>query len=142
MKKINAGYEINHLEEKIILTKVFAKAASVMSNNEYSIVKQLRAENPTYTMELREIKHKAGKKSYRNLTYAHMREYIISKEGQKSLSIKELEKVQALSKVQAGQYAYVKTWFLKKYPELKKQAESDANQEEETQESTSLELVK
>lgn len=122
MRNTNAGYEVNHVEEKIIVSKSFAKAAGVLNTAKYKILRQLREENPSYSFELREIKHKAGKVTYRNLTYKHMREYISEKEGKESASLDEMETVIGLSHVQDGQYAYVKTWFLNKYPELKKES--------------------
>ena len=78
---------------------------------------QLRTENPGFEIAIKEIKKKEGKKSYRNLTYANMREYIITREGEKSETVAEFDRVLALSKVQAGPYAYVKTWFLNNYGE-------------------------
>ena len=121
-------YEVDFINSKIILTKKFYKAASILNSSEYNIMIQLRTQNPGFEIVPKEIKKKEGKKSYRNLTYGNMREYIITREGEKSESLKEFEKVLNLSKVQAGQYAYVKTWFLKKY--------ADAFKSEETAENT------
>ena len=117
MKK-NASYEINFIEGKIILTKKFYKSASTLNTPEYKELMTLRNENPGFTIELREIKKKEGKQSYRNLTYANMRNYIITLEGEESENLKEFNNVLKLSKVQAGPYAYVKTWFLKKYGDI------------------------
>ena len=131
----NTQYEIDFINSKIILTKKFAKAASILNTPEYTALIQIRRENPDFTIELREIKKKEGKKSYRNLTYANMREYIITREGEKSETVAEFDRVMALSKIQAGPYAYVKTWFLKKYGE-------EFNAEEEASEAPKLQLVK
>lgn len=68
----NTQYEIDFINSKIILTKKFAKAASILNSPEYTALIQIRRENPDFTIELREIKKKEGKKSYRNLTYEHM----------------------------------------------------------------------
>ena len=108
-------YEVDFINSKIILTKKFYKAATTLNSPEYTTLMQLRRDNPGFAVELREIKKKEGKQSYRNLTYKHMEEYIIALEGEMSENLKELEQVKKLSKVQAGPYAYVKTWFLKKY---------------------------
>ena len=64
-----ALYEIDFINSKIILTKKFYKAAGTLNSNEYRILVQLRRDNPTFTVELREIKKKEGKQAYRNLTY-------------------------------------------------------------------------
>ena len=111
----NTQYEIDFINAKIILTKKFAKAASILNTPEYTTLMQMRRENPDFTIELREIKKKEGKKSYRNLTYEHMEDYIITREGKDSEAHKEFDKVKKLSQVQSGPYAYVKSWFLKKY---------------------------
>lgn len=116
-------YEVDFINSKIILTKKFYKAATILSTPEYTTLMQLRCDNPGFAVELREIKKKEGKKSYRNLTYKHMEEYIIALEGGKSETLKEFDKVLELSKVQVGPYAYVKTWFLKKYGDAFKSEE-------------------
>lgn len=108
-------YEVDFINSKIILTKKFYKAATTLNTPEYNILLQLRTQNPDYEIVLKEIKKKEGKKSYRNLTYDNMRNYIITLEGEKSETLTEFDKVLKLSKVQAGPYAYVKTWFLSKY---------------------------
>jgi len=121
----NSRYEINHFQAKIILTKQFAKAASTLNTPEYMTLLELRRNHPDYTFELREIRKKEGKKSYRNLTYERMEDYIITREGKDSEAHKEFKKIKALSQVQAGPYAYVKSWFLKKYEDEFKKEEED-----------------
>ena len=123
----NTQYEIDFINAKIILTKKFAKAASILNTPEYTTLMQMRRENPDFTIELREIKKKEGKKSYRNLTYDHMEDYIITREGKDSATYKEYLNVKKLAQIQAGPYAYVKSWFLKKYKD-------EFQQEEETTE--------
>ena len=121
----NTQYEIDFINSKIILTKKFAKAASILNTPEYTTLMQMRRENPDFTIELREIKKKEGKKSYRNLTYDHMEDYIITREGKDSATHKEFLNVKKLSQIQAGPYAYVKSWFLKKYKdEFEKEEET------------------
>ena len=121
----NSRYEINHFQAKVILTKQFAKAASTLNTPEYMTLLELRRNHPDYTFELREIRKKEGKKSYRNLTYEHMEAYIITRDGKGSEAHKEFEQVKKLSQVQAGPYAYVKSWFLKKYEDEFKKEEED-----------------
>ena len=121
----NTQYEIDFINSKIILTKKFAKAAGILNTPEYIALMQIRRENPDFTIELREIKKKEGKKSYRNLTYEHMEDYIITRDGKDSEAHKEFKQVKKLSQVQAGPYAYVKSWFLKKYKdEFEKEEET------------------
>ena len=129
------NYEVDFIENKIIVSKKFYQAAKTINTNEYKTLVQLRTENPGFAIELRTIQKKEGKKSYRNLTYANMREYIITREGEKSETVAEFDRMMALSKIQTGPYAYVKTWFLKKYGE-------EFNAEEEASEAPKLQLVK
>lgn len=120
-------YEVDFINSKIVLTKKFYKAATILNSPEYTTLMQLRRDNPGFAVELREIKKKEGKKSYRNLTYKHMEEYIITLEGEESENLKEFNNVLKLSKVQAGPYAYVKTWFLKKFGDaFKSEEEAEA----------------
>lgn len=121
----NSRYEIDHINAKVILTKQFAKAASILNTPEYMTLLELRRNHPDYTFELREIRKKEGKKSYRNLTYERMEDYIITREGKDSDAHKEFVQVKKLSQVQAGPYAYVKSWFLKKYEDEFKKEEED-----------------
>ena len=133
----NANYSIDFITATIIITKKFYKAASTLNSPEYKEMMQLRRENPTFSIVLREIKKKEGKKSYRNLTYENMQIFIENYEtddGVRADRIKEFEKVMALSKVQSGPYAYVKNWFLKQYGEAYKPEEKadEDNTEKET----------
>ena len=131
----NSNYFIDQLNSTIILTKRFYKAASVLNSPEYKELMQARRDNPDFTIVLREIKKKEGKKSYRNLTYGNMRTFIENYEtddGVRADRIKEFEKVKDLSKVQSGPYAYVKTWFLKMYGEAyNPEQKADGNNSDE-----------
>ena len=127
--KRNTEYEINQIEGTIIITKNFASAASVLNSSEYNIMKQLRADNPSFTVELRTIQKKANKKTYGKLTYDTMEEYILTVEGKGSKELAEFEQVKKLSKIQAGPYAYVKKWFLTKYKDVFTDENADTNEE-------------
>lgn len=114
----SANYEINHIDETIIVTKRFYKAASILNSPEYKELMVIRRDNPTFKVVLREIKKKVGKRSYRNLTYDNMRAFITAKEldaATRTARLAQLGRVIELSKVQAGPYAYVKVWFLGLY---------------------------
>ena len=115
MKKMNE-YKVDVVAETITLTKKFAKAAGVLGTREFNTFKQLRADYPDYTVQVREIAKKENKVSYANLTYDFMKTFIGMVEGEASENIGNLAKVIELSKGQPGHYAYVKTWFLEHYP--------------------------
>ena len=115
MKKMNE-YKVDVVAGTITLTKRFAKAAGVLGTREFNTFKQLRADYPDYAVQVREIAKKENKTSYANLTYGFMKTYIRTIEGETSENLVNLENVIELSKGQAGCYAYVKTWFLGRYP--------------------------
>ena len=115
MKTMNE-YKIDVVAGTITLTKKFAKAAGVLGTREFNTFKQLRADYPDYTVQVREIAKKENKVSYANLTYDFMETFIGMVEGEASENIGNLAKVIELSKGQPGHYAYVKTWFLERYP--------------------------
>ena len=56
-------YEVDFINSKIILTKKFYKAASILNSPEYKTMLQLRAENPGFEIAIKEIKKKEGKKA-------------------------------------------------------------------------------
>ena len=120
------NYEVDFIESKIIVSKKFYQAAKTLNTNEYKTLVQLRTENPGFAIELRTIQKKEGKKSYRNLTYENMRKFILTSEGEESENLKNYDRILALSKTQAGPYAYVKTWFLKNYPKYNEMLEETA----------------
>ena len=112
MKK-NTGYEIDFVNEQIVVTKAFLKAAGTLNTPEYNDLQNARRENPGFAIVQREVTKKEGKKAYRNLTYKD------------SPILQQFDKIRALSKVQAGPYAYVKTWFLNLYGDAFKEEEEE-----------------
>ena len=123
MKK-NNGYEINYIENTIIVTKSFLKKAGTIGSKEYNELAQVRRDYPDFTVKQREITKKQGKKTYGKLTYKVMAEFIEAQEEEKAPAIlAEFERVQQLSKIQAGSYAFVKTWFLNRYKDVFEQEE-------------------
>ncbi len=114
--KHNHGYEINYGEKTIIVTKKFLKNASVIGSSAYDELAQLRKDIPDFKIVQREISKKDDKKTYNKLTYDAMAEIIKTAEGEKAAPVLiEFERIQELAKSKSGPYAYVKTWFLKRY---------------------------
>ena len=112
MKK-NA-YEINHLEAKITMTKKFYEAACRLNTPEYKELMAIRRDNPTYKMEVREIKKKTDKNSYRNLTFDNMELFIKkSMDSTRPLDerLNEYAAVKELSRVQSSPYEQMKKFI-------------------------------
>ena len=125
MKK-TAGYEINYMENTITVTKKFLKEAGIIGSSAYKELAQVRKDLPDFQIVQREITKKQGKKTYGKLTYEVMKDFIaVKEEGNATVVLAEFERVQALSKVQAGSYAFVKTWFLNRYKEDFQQEETE-----------------
>ena len=123
--KHNHNYEINYVEGKIIVTKSFLKEAGVIGSTAYTELAQVRKDYPEFTIEQRQINKKQGKKAYGNLTYKVMKEFIEVKEEENAEAVlAEFERIQQLSKAHNGQYAFVKSWFLKRYKDEFQQEES------------------
>lgn len=112
--KQNLGYEIDYIEEKIIVSKKFLKEARNINTAAYIELVNVRKDYPEFRIEIRQINKKENKMTYSELTYKFMREYIETKENADNV-LKEFEKIQQLSKFQSGSYAFVKKWFLGLY---------------------------
>ena len=112
--KQNLGYEIDYIEEKIIVSKKFLKDASTINTTAYTELVQIRKDYPEFTIVPRAITKKENKMTYGKLTYDFMRDYIETKENSKSVLV-EFEQVKKLAKFQNASYVFVKKWFLGLY---------------------------
>ena len=120
----NHNYEINYIENTITVTKKFLKEAGVIGSAAYTELARVRKDLPDFQIVQREITKKPGKKTYGKLTYKVMGEFIEAQEEENAAEVlAEFERVQRLSKVQNGSYAYVKTWFLNRYKDVFQQEE-------------------
>ena len=123
MSKINEC-RIDPIQNQIIVSKRFLKAAGILSSTEYQTLQQARMENPGFEVVAREIKKPDTKNTYRNLNFKNMELFIRNSCGEGSREMKEFVRVKELAKVQTGPYAYVKTWFLKKFPNYREYSET------------------
>ncbi|MBR3017064.1 MAG: hypothetical protein IKH57_08300 [Clostridia bacterium] len=125
MKK-NHGYEIDYTKNTVTVTKKFLKEAGIIGSAAYTELAQVHRDHPDFQIVQREITKKQGKKTYGKLTYEVMADFIAVKEEENAPAVLvEFERVKALSKVQAGQYAFVKTWFLNRYSNEFQQEETE-----------------
>ena len=124
--RTNNGYEINYIENTITVTKKFLKDAGVIGSPAYNELARVRKDLPDFQIVQREITKKQGKKTYGKLTYKVMADFIAEKEEKNAPAVLvEFERVKALSKVKAGQYAFVKTWFLNRFKNEFQQEETE-----------------
>ena len=123
--KQNLGYEIDYIEEKIIVSKKFLKEARTINTAAYIELVNVRKNYPEFRIEIRQINKKENKMTYSELPYKFMRKYIETKDNADNV-LKEFEKIQQLSKFQNASYAFVKKWFLGLYgDEFKRENENE-----------------
>lgn len=114
MKNTTTNFTINAAAKEIIITKKFEKAANIIGSNEYKDLVTLMKDFPEFSIKVKEIKTKKGKKTYNGLTLDEMRRFIRTRNEEELLMF---EKVVAIAKHKKGSYAITKKWFLNKYKE-------------------------
>ena len=125
MAKTN--YFVNFGKQAVVVTKEFAKKASVPGTNEYKVLTSLLKDYAGFTVEVKTIRKKEDKKSYSGLSFPVMRDYIrkinapaenADEEAKKVASKKMKAELDALEKIitlSDKHYGVVKKWFLDKY---------------------------
>ena len=129
MKK-NANYEINHIDEIIILTKKFRKEASVMATPAYKELMKIKREHPTYKLEERVIAKSESKETYSDLTIQEMKKFINYIEKDEETKKERLTELEGLEKFydefrKSAKYGSIKKWFLAHYKEQYTMTEED-----------------
>lgn len=93
-------------ENTIIATKTTLKKASVPNSPEYKALMKLMKQNPTFSIEVKEIKKAEGKKTYAGLNNDFIKDYISIKENAEEL------KQQYNKAYEMGKFVMVRKWFL------------------------------
>ena len=93
-------------ENTIIATKTTLKKASVPNSPEYKALMKLMKQNPTFSIEVKEIKKAEGKKTYAGLNNDFIKDYISIKENAEEL------KQQYKKAYEMGKFVMVRKWFL------------------------------
>ena len=109
---LSREYKIDYINEKIIISKKFLKAAGVFNSPEYTLMKELRADYPTFAFEEKKIDKKAGKVTHKNLTFEKMHEHLVIRFGKDSDTVKRYDYLMEFYKTHAGRYAKIKSWYL------------------------------
>ena len=120
----------NLFTKKIEMTKKEAKAAGKIGSEEFNVLRQLMEMYPGYEIQIKAtVKRKV---EFRGLDYKYMKEYIekhadddgkIMAEFRKLTAQDKKDKVAGCENLEAANYAAVKKWFLKKFPEIKQYKE-------------------
>lgn len=108
--------------DRIVITKKFAKLASRYGSKEYKQLRNARNDYPDFEVVMREIKKNPDKESYKGLTYAYMEDYIRTHEPRETRRtvLDEFDEMILISRCHAKAFRYpvIKKWFLEKYPEI------------------------
>ena len=111
---MNAIFSYNFVNKTIVGTKSAINRAN----------KGL-AEHPDFTVEEKQIKHKADKKKYKGLTLPRMEAYIETQPNSKERLI-EFKAIQKVAEAKGAKYPLTKKWFLVTFPEFKENNVSEA----------------
>ena len=99
-------------------------------NPEYTELTEMLAEHPDYKVKEKIFKKKEGKKTYSNLTFDRMEDYIKARfadEDTLNAKLIEFEAVKTIAEVKGAKYPLTKKWFLNTYKEYK---ENDVSEQE------------
>ena len=115
MKKLTRkNVQIDHINNKIFVSKAFYRKASNYGTNEYRELHTAMNENPAYGIEFKVIE----KKTYSDLTFERMEAFIKTKKDYEQRII-EFEAVKVVAEAKGAKYPLTKKWFLKTYPEYR-----------------------
>lgn len=107
------AYSVNHVTRSIILTRNFAKAASIPDTDQYRLLIKLRTDNPGYDIIKRTIAKKEDKR--KPPSYKQMKKYISCVENSDYYMARfDAMREEAASK--NGSYARVLKWFRQTFP--------------------------
>jgi len=107
------AYSVNHVTRSIILTRDFAKKASIPGTDEYRTFLSLRRDNPEYEVLQRTITKKEGKR--KPPSYKQMKKYISCVENS-DYYMARFEAMRAEAASKNGSYARVLKWFRQTFP--------------------------
>lgn len=111
--------KIDRQSKVILVSRSTLIAAGQFGTPEFHQMMEMRQKFPGYEFKEQKIERNPDKRTYGNLTYKVMGEFIENHETDENVraALKEYEAVKAISKTQRAAYAYVKKWFLDKYGE-------------------------
>ena len=105
-------------------------------NPECAELARLMREHKGFSIELKET----NKKTYANLTYKKMAEYI-GTQANSEAKLKEFKKTKEVAKAKNQAYAATKKWFFENYPEYKENGICDKELGETTTNTTEKDNV-
>ena len=122
---MNAIFTYNFVNKTIVGTKSAINRANKGLKPEYGMLCEMLADHPDFTVEEKQIKHKADKKKYKGLTLPRMEAYIETQPNSKERLI-EFKAIQKVAEAKGAKYPLTKKWFLVTFPEFKENNVSEA----------------
>ena len=121
-------FTYNFIEKTIIGSKAAIDRANRGKNPEYAELSGMLAAHPDFTVRVKDIQKKEGKKTYNKLTFDRMEEYIRTQfADEKALAAKliEFKAIQKVAEAKGAKYPLTKKWFLNTYPSFKENEVSE-----------------
>jgi thioester reductase-like protein len=119
-------FTFNFVEKTIVGSKAAIARANKGMMPEYNELTDKLNAHPDFKVVQKVIDQKATKKTYNNLSFDRMKEYIETQPNSEQ-KIKEFEAVKTVAASKNAKYPLTKKWFLKTYPEYK---ENNISEEE------------
>ena len=134
----NSTPRIDRDKKTIYATKSFLIKAGQFGTTEFNTLNDMLKTFPGFKVEEEKIARNDNKEAYGNLTYEKMKAFIESYETDdtwRKAALEEYEAIKRIAKTQRGAYAFVKSWFLKKYKDefdrRKKELEDERHEAKE-----------
>ena len=121
-------FNYNFVTKQIIGSNASIAKANKGIEPEYSELTSMINAQPTFSVVAKTIKHKAGKKLYRDLTFERMAEYI-RLQADSAARMVEYNAIQKVAEAKGAKYPLTKKWFLATYPEYKENCVSNSEAE-------------
>ena len=118
--------KINKENKTIIVSKEFMMKAGQFGTPEFEKAMEAKRDFPGFTLVVRTIKRNADKRTYGNLTYERMAQFIENHETDdevRAAKLKAFELMKKWARTQKAAYAKVKEWFLNEYKDEFKKAD-------------------
>ena len=125
---MKAHFNYNFIEKTIIDSNAAIEKANKGKNPEYTELSGMLSAHPDFTVRVKDIQKKEGKKTYRKLTFDKMEEYIRTQFADKKTLNEKLVEFKAIQKVaeaKGAKYPLTKKWFLATYPSFKENEVSE-----------------
>lgn len=111
-------FNYDFVNKTIVGSQASINRANKGSGNEYKELCEKLAAHPDFAVVPKTIDKKEGKRTYNELTFKRMEEYIKLQDNSEDRLI-EFEAIKKVAEAKGAKYPLTKKWFLKAYPEFK-----------------------